>query len=101
VAGGGIERTFADTAPETREALRVLWRTDAFTPHAIAVHPRVDAALAARLGEVMVALADDATGRALLAAVQFDGLEPAADGDWDDVRALGIDLLEAPGGGVP
>lgn len=100
-AGGGIERTFADTAPETREQLRVLWRTEAFTPHAIAAHPRVDAALAMRLQELMVALADDDTGRALLAALQFEGIDPAADADWDDVRALGIDLLAAPDASAP
>lgn len=101
VAGGGIERTFADTAPETRARLRVLWRTEAFTPHAIAVHPRVDAALAARLQAVMVALADDDTGRALLSGLQFAGIDAASDGDWDDVRALGIDLIEAPAGDAP
>jgi len=101
VAGGGIERTFADTAPEARERLRVLWRTDAYTPHAIAAHPRVDDAVAARLRRVMIALADDDAGRTLLTALQFEGMDAAADGDWDDVRALGIDLIPTRVGDTP
>jgi phosphonate transport system substrate-binding protein len=92
-AGGGIERTFGNTAPEVRGELKVLWRTKGFTPHAFAAHPRVDAEAVSRLRDAMVAMAGDAEGQVLLASIGFTGIEPATDADWDDVRALEIDLL--------
>jgi phosphonate transport system substrate-binding protein len=95
-AGGGIERTFDNTDPLVRERLRILWRTDSYTPHAFAAHPRLDPALVARVRDVMLAMGDDPEGRELLAAIGFDGIDGAADADWDDVRALGIELLDAP-----
>ncbi len=95
-AGGGIERTFENTAPETRDQLRVLWRTQAFTPHAFAAHPRVDPRLVDRIRAAMTALADAPAGQALLAAIEFQGIDPATDTDWDDVRALGIEILVLP-----
>jgi phosphonate transport system substrate-binding protein len=95
-AGGGIERTFDNTDPLVRARLRILWRTDSYTPHAFAAHPRLDPALVARVRDVMVAMSDDTRGRELLAAIGFDGIDGAEDADWDDVRALGIELLDAP-----
>jgi phosphonate transport system substrate-binding protein len=95
-AGGGIERTFANIEPELRDSLRVLWRTKDYTPHAFAAHPRVDPALVTRVRDAMLSMADDPDGRALLAALGFEGITAAQDSDWDDVRALGIDLLDSP-----
>lgn len=91
-AGGGIERTFQGAEPEVRDQLRILWTTPDFTPHAIAAHPRVDPALVARIRDAMVAMAETPRGAELLAAIEFDGIEAGEDADWDDVRALGIDL---------
>ena len=54
------------------------------------------ATLVARVRDALVALADDPHGRALLAAIQFTGWVAAADADWNDVRALHIDLLPIP-----
>jgi phosphonate transport system substrate-binding protein len=92
-AGGGIERTFGNAAPEVRTQLKILWRTEGFTPHAFASHPRVEPTAVARLRDAMVAMADDAEGLALLSSIGFSGIESATDSDWDDVRALEIDLL--------
>ena len=91
-AGGGIERTFQGTEPEVRDQLRVLWTTLDYTPHAIAAHPRIDPALVARIRDAMVAMAETPLGAELLEAIEFEGIEPGEDADWDDVRALGIDL---------
>lgn len=98
-AGGGIERTFANTDPEVRDQLQVLWRTEGFTPHAFAAHSRIDPAAVIGVRDAMVALSDDPQGQALLASIGFGGIEPADDADWDDVRALEIDLLNDNGGG--
>ena len=92
-AGGGIQRTLGNVAPDVREQLRVLWTSDGFTPHAFATHPGVDSDVAQKIADAFIDLGKDADGKALLKSINFKGIERAADGDWDDVRALGIDLL--------
>jgi phosphonate transport system substrate-binding protein len=92
-AGGGIKRTFETLPAETRDRLRILWTTETFTPHAFAAHPRVpDEALRPVL-DALFAMDQDPQGMELLAALGFNGVEPATDQDWDDIRALGIDAL--------
>jgi phosphonate transport system substrate-binding protein len=101
-AGGGIERTFENTDPTTREQLQVLWRSQGFTPHAFAAHPRVDPEPLERVREAMLGLNADARGQTLLDAIGFQkGIASAEDADWDDVRALQIDLPGALGGKAP
>jgi phosphonate transport system substrate-binding protein len=92
-AGGGVIRTLDSVAPDIRAQLRVLWTSEGYTPHAFAAHPRVPAAVVARLTRAMVDMGDTDTGRALLAPLSIGGFESATDSDWDDVRLLGIDLL--------
>jgi phosphonate transport system substrate-binding protein len=89
-AGGGIERTFASVDPEVSRALRILWRSAGFTPHAFAAHPRVDPAVVQSLTAAMERMTDSEEGNALLKAVEFNGIDPARDADWDDIRQLGI-----------
>jgi phosphonate transport system substrate-binding protein len=96
-AGGGIKRTFETVDPTSRDQLRVLWTTNSYTPHAIAAHPRLKANVLAPVMKAMVSLYDDAVGKALLAKIGFHGIEPAADADWDDVRALDISPSDASG----
>lgn len=91
VAGGGVIRTFASTDPKVREQLRILWTTPGYTPHAIAAHTRLDAAVVSHIQQALSAIGDDAGGRAALARLKVKGFERAANSDWDDVRALQID----------
>lgn len=93
-AGGGIERTFETIAPDIRDQLRILWKTPAFTPHAIAAHPRVPAAVVTRIGRAMYKMDQDPAGRALLKAIGFKGIAPARDAEYDDIRALRITVLD-------
>lgn len=93
-AGGGIERTFETIAPDVRDQLRILWKTPAFTPHAIAAHPRVPAAVVTRIGQAMYKMDQDPAGRALLKAIGFKGIAPARDDEYDDIRALRITVLD-------
>ncbi len=85
-AGGGVLRTFNNVPAEERSKLRVLYRTDAYTPHAFAAHPKVSQSLVNRLAEVMKALT--AERPELLKAIGMKGIQGAANADWDDVRAL-------------
>ncbi|MCF8168026.1 MAG: phosphate/phosphite/phosphonate ABC transporter substrate-binding protein [Rhodoferax sp.] len=93
-AGGGIQRTFEASPPEIRDTLRVLTETPAYTPHAFAAHPRVPAASLAKVLAAMESLANDEVGQKLLLPLAFKGLSGAKDPDWNDIRALDIELLE-------
>jgi len=94
VAGGGIGRTLNSTNPEVAEQLRVLWKTNEYTPHAIAAHPRVDTETFDRLSAALVTMADKPQGLALLKPLSISRWQASVDADWDDVRALKIDLLD-------
>lgn len=96
-AGGGIVRTLESVDQRTQDALRILWRTEQYTPHAIAARANLSAPLIGRLVEAMDALDDTEDGRKLLTGIGFKGIEPAQDSDWDDVRALGIQALDTQG----
>ena len=96
-AGGGIQRTLEASPAETRDALRVLSETPAYTPHAFAAHPRVPAATVSRVLAAMASLAADETGQRLLLPLAFKGIARAQDREWSDIRALNIDLLERYG----
>jgi len=88
-----VKRTFAATDPAVREQLRILWTTDRFTPHALAVHPRVPDALASDIQSVLATLDSPDDHPAVLGPIKFNGWVPAGDADWDDVRALGLTAL--------
>jgi phosphonate transport system substrate-binding protein len=96
-AGGGIMRTFESVDPASKAALRVLWKTDLFTPHAIVAHPRVPDSVVRQVLDAMTSLDADDSGRALLTQIGFRGIEAAHDHDWDDIRALGISPSDAGG----
>lgn len=93
-AGGGVRRTFNNTSPEVKEQLKILWTSAAFTPHAITVHPRVNAEIYQRVQQALIEMISNPDGKALLASLKIkNGLIKADDADWDDVKSLGIDLL--------
>ena len=92
-AGGGIQRTLEATPAEIRDTLRVLSETPAYTPHAFAAHPRVTPEILAKVLAAMTSLGGDETGLRLLAPLAFKGISPAQDKEWNDIRALDIDLL--------
>ena len=96
-AGGGIQRTFEAAPAEVRSVLRVLAETPAYTPHAFAAHPRVAPEILARVMAAMASLAADETGQRLLAPLAFKGIAAAQDKEWNDIRALDINLLERYG----
>ncbi len=92
-AGGGIQRTLESSPPEIRDALRVLAETPAYTPHAFAAHARVAPEVLAKVLAAMQSLSADEVGRRLLLPLAFKGIAAASDKEWNDIRALDIDLL--------
>lgn len=93
-AGGGVMRTFNNTDPKIRDQLQIFWRSPKYTPHAIAAHPRLSQSVIENVQIAMLKMADTAEGKELLKAINFKGFEAANYSDWDDVRALRIDLLK-------
>ncbi len=94
-AGGGIERTFNNVAPDVRKQLKILWTTESYTPHAFAALPRINAEVVDAISNALVEMDRDPKGKELLKGINFEGLEIAKDEDWNDIRSLGIELLES------
>lgn len=93
-AGGGVMRTLNTQNPNINSKLRVLWTTKRYTPHAIAAHPRVDKDMVDRIFQAMSYMHEDREGIKLLSEIRFNGIEAATDKDWNDIRGLGITLLD-------
>lgn len=93
-AGGGIARTFNATSEQARDELKVLWKTQPYTPHAVAAHPRVDTATRETLTQAFVEMSNTEEGQVLLDNLKIKRWQASNDSDWDDVRSLGITLLD-------
>lgn len=93
-AGGGIVRTFENTDPAVRNELKVLWKSDGYTPHAFAAHPNVPADTRERVAKALTDLGNTDEGMELLGALNFKTIQSADDQEWDDIRALEITALD-------
>ncbi|MCF7506234.1 MULTISPECIES: phosphate/phosphite/phosphonate ABC transporter substrate-binding protein [Vibrio] len=89
VAGGGIYRTLNAMQGEVSDNLIVLWESQGYTPHAIAVSPHVPQDVVERIQQAIITLDD--THPELLSPLKIKGFEQAKDSDWDDVRQLFIE----------
>jgi phosphonate transport system substrate-binding protein len=89
-AGGGIQRTLGYIAPDIRKQLKILCTTGGFTPHTFAVHPND---VRNKIKPAFLELSASAEGKALLKPINFKTIQSAANEGWDEVQALGINLL--------
>lgn len=71
VAGGAVNNTLDQEAPEVRQQLRVLYETQAYNPHPVATHPNVSAAVRQRFLDAMLKLTQDEEGRKLLNGINL------------------------------
>ena len=72
IAGGGVNNTLDNEAPEVRQQLRVLYETPAYTPHPVATHPSVPNAVRERFLKAMMKLTQDDEGRKLLDGINLN-----------------------------
>lgn len=70
-AGSGVPQTFNDELPELRAQLRIVYETPAVPSHPLIAHPRVPAALRAKITEAILRYQDDEAGRTLLKGVRL------------------------------
>lgn len=71
IAGGGVNYTLDNEVPEVRQQLRVLFESQAYTPHPVATHPSVPAAARERFLKAMLKLTQDEEGRKLLDGINL------------------------------
>jgi len=71
LAGGGVNNTLDNEAPEVRQQLRVLYETPAYTPHPIATHPSVTSEVRDRFLKAIVKLSQDEEGQKLLDGINL------------------------------
>jgi phosphonate transport system substrate-binding protein len=71
LAGGGVNNTLDNEAPEVRQQLRILFETPAYTPHPVATHPSVPAAVREKFLKAMLKLGQDEEGRKLLDGINL------------------------------
>ncbi len=93
-AGGGIVRTFNNTDPAIRSQLEIMWKSNGYTPHAFTAHPSVESSDRSKVARALANFQDSEEGRALLKSLNFNGIQLAADIDWNDVRNLEITALD-------
>lgn len=93
-AGGGIVKTFKQVDPAISDQLRILWKSDSYTPHPIAVHQRVSTEVARRVQDALIALSADTSGTALLKDAGFKGFVVAKDSDYEDIRRLQVSVSD-------
>jgi len=71
LAGGGVNNTLDNEAPEVRQQLRILYETSAYTPHPIATHPSVSSEVRERFLKAVLKLTQDEEGQKLLDSINL------------------------------
>lgn len=85
-AGGGVGRTFKVAPDVVRPNLRIVYETDAYTPHAFAVHPSMTDAAQTAIQTALVHLAQ--TSPEALVPLGVSGWRIPDAEAYEDVRAL-------------
>ena len=83
VAGGGVQKTLQQQAPNIRNKLRILYRTAWIVPHPFTAHPRVPTQVQQQVREALLALGQSKSGRQLLLQVPIQKIGRATMQDYD------------------
>ncbi len=86
--------TFHNIESAVSDQLRILWTTAGYTPHAFAAHPAIPVGVVDRLQRAMLSMHEDEIGKRHLEGIKIKGFAHAHDSAWDDVRGLGIQVLD-------
>lgn len=71
LAGGGVNNTLESEAPEVQSQLRVLYETQAYTPHPVITHPSISEEVRQRFLKAMLRLMQDDEGKKMLDQVNL------------------------------
>ncbi|MBD8877170.1 phosphate/phosphite/phosphonate ABC transporter substrate-binding protein [Roseibium polysiphoniae] len=83
-AGGGVMRTFNNLPDDLKSQLKIIYQTDAYTPHAFTTSPSLPQEVRGKVIAAMMQLED----ASLLKPLGMTGFVSASNETWDDVRAL-------------
>ncbi|WEJ61835.1 phosphate/phosphite/phosphonate ABC transporter substrate-binding protein [Thiomicrorhabdus lithotrophica] len=92
-AGGGIERTFNNASKDITQPLTIIWTTEGYTPHAFASSSKIPKEVSMKVQKALMNLSNTAEGKILLKGINFKSIVTAQNSDWNDVRALDIQIL--------
>jgi len=90
-AGGGVLRTLRQQSPKLQDALHILYETDAYPPHPIAVHPRMSDKAVERLKAAILELGDRQNGKELYAKVPISQVGLAKMKEYAKISSMRID----------
>lgn len=90
-AGGTVNAAFNDEAPELRDQLTILFQTPDVASHPIVAHPRVPASVRKTVANALLAMQQDAEGRAMLKEIRMPNLVDANfQNDYQPLEKLNI-----------
>ncbi len=92
-AGGGVQKTLASQPENIRDLLRVLYKTEAVSPHPIAVHPRVNKLVVDKVVQAFLQISNVLNGRLLLQGIPIKSLTKATLAEYKKIEALGLDAF--------
>ncbi len=96
-AGGGVQATLDSQPTPVRDRLRVIHTTTKVAPHPVAAHPRVPAAVQAKVRQAFLDMGAAPAGQALLANVPIRRIGPASGGDYVGMEQLGLKAFHVEG----
>ncbi|WP_299811652.1 phosphate/phosphite/phosphonate ABC transporter substrate-binding protein [uncultured Roseibium sp.] len=87
-AGGGVGRTFDNIPDELRAQLKVIYKTDDYTPHAFAASAEVHADDRNAVAAALIGMTEEN----ILKSLGMTGFVSASNDNWDDVRSLNLSV---------
>lgn len=90
-AGGGVQATFDLLDPEMRSKLRILYETNHFPPHPLAVHPRLPKGERELIQHAFLHMAQTEAGKALIAEIPMKQAGAATSDDYAGLARLGLE----------
>lgn len=92
--GGGVQKTLNLMEPEIKDTLRIVWKTEPYTSHAIAASPKMDPQSIAELQNILEGINSLDNKSDILHPIGFQGFEKASDANWNDIRELQLQTLQ-------
>ncbi|MGB1109939.1 MAG: phosphate/phosphite/phosphonate ABC transporter substrate-binding protein [Gammaproteobacteria bacterium] len=90
-AGGGVQKTLNRQKAQIRDNLTIIHKTTPVAPHPLAAHPRVPAEVVTAITQAMLALGEDAKGKAMLAKIPMKQIGPASIEDYEELKKMGLE----------
>ncbi|WP_420549502.1 phosphate/phosphite/phosphonate ABC transporter substrate-binding protein [Curvivirga sp.] len=91
-AGGGVQRTFNSIPDDLKDQLKVIYRTNGYTPHAFAVKGDMDEKRKQAIQAAMILISQEHPE--LLKNIGMKGIQNATNDTWNDVRDLELSMAD-------